>query len=142
MSLHDIRESPEKYLKFINEADEMGKTIGHKLISIDQNQCISEYQVNPKHFNPNKILHGGALFSCMDSAQGAFIHYVLPDDLQYAVTGTATIKYIQPVTQGSIRIKTWIERQEGKKIYVESEAKDQNGHALAQLSEIWIAVRK
>ena len=42
-----------------------------------------------EHCNPSGILHGGALFSVMDSGRGAFVHYIIDEKWTYAATGGA-----------------------------------------------------
>jgi acyl-coenzyme A thioesterase PaaI-like protein len=107
---------------------------------LSREECVYEYTASASHFNPNKILHGGALYSVMDSSQGAFVHFVLDPKYRYAATGTATIRYEAPITEGTARIRTWLRGQEGRKLFVSSEACDENNKLLASLEEIWIAI--
>lgn len=127
------------YIRFFETNDCLGKVFGHKIISIDGVKCISEYQVDPLHFNPNGILHGGALYSVMDSAQGAFIHYILDEKFKYAATGTATIKYLAPVLSGKVTITTQLKEIQNRKHFINSVATDDSGKEVATLEEIWIA---
>ena len=120
----------------------MGATLGARLVSIDNSECIFEYDVKPDHFNPGGILHGGALFTVMDSSQGAFVHFTLDERFHAAVTGTATVKYLEAVRSGTIRIRTWLKERQGRKIFVSSDARNAQGVVVATLEEIWLAFAK
>lgn len=129
------------YTDWFVKHDEMGRLLGGRFISLTSDECIYEYDVSPKHLNPNGILHGGALYTVMDSSQGMLVHADLDPAFKAGATGTATIKYLAPVTSGTIRIHTKISRREGRKVFVESSAVDSNGVAVAHLDEIWIMIR-
>ena len=131
--------SPQEFAKFFEKTDRLGALFGNKMISISKDECLCEYQVSPEHFNPNGILHGGALYSVMDSSEGAFVHFTLDEKFKYAATGTSTIKYKAPVTSGKIRIRTWLKEIQNRKLFVCSSATDESGLEVAQLEEIWIA---
>jgi uncharacterized protein (TIGR00369 family) len=131
---------PTKYIQAFTSKDRMGSLFGHKILSLSDKECISEYTVSPNHFNPNGILHGGALYTVMDSAQGAFIHFILdPEKFKWAATGTATVIYKAPVSQGKVRVRTYLKEMQNRKVFINSEAHDENGNLLATLEEIWIA---
>lgn len=133
---------PAAYLAKFAELDKMGALVGARAISISSEECIFEYDVRPEHFNPNGILHGGALYTVMDSSQGVFVHFDLDESFKAAATGTATIKYLAPVRSGRIKIRTWMKGREGRKLFVNSTATDENGKDVAVLEEIWIAIPK
>lgn len=133
------RKDVASFIRFFETNDFLGKVFQHKIIALDEEKCTSEYQVDPRHFNPNGILHGGALYSVMDSAQGAFIHYILDEKFKYASTGTATIKYLAPVFSGKVIIMTKLKEIQNRKIFISSVATDESGKEVAQLEEIWIA---
>lgn len=134
-------ELPEYTKRFI-EKDKMGATMGARFVSLTLSECVYEYEVSANHFNPNGILHGGALYTVMDSAQGMFVHAVLDEQFKAAATGTSTIKYLAPVKQGTIKIITSLKEKKDRKIFVTSKAFDEKGILVADLEEIWIALQK
>jgi uncharacterized protein (TIGR00369 family) len=115
--------------------------MGARFVALTSDECVYEYDTTPLHFNPNGTLHGGALFTVMDSSQGLLVHWLLPAEFQAAATGTATIKYLAPVHSGTVRIRTKITQREGRKLFVHSEAQALDGKALAVLDEIWIGIK-
>ncbi|MGZ3691348.1 MAG: PaaI family thioesterase, partial [Pseudobdellovibrio sp.] len=102
-----IKDRLEQYIEHFEKKDQLGSLFKMKIMKVDENECLCEYTVQEAHYNPNGILHGGALYSVMDSSQGAFIHLNLDPQFKYAATGTATIKYLAPVREGKVLIRTW-----------------------------------
>ncbi len=141
-SQQSTRPSPKDYIAFFTRTDHFGALLGAKFVSISDRECIYEYTPQSTHFNPNQMLHGGALFSVMDSSQGAFVHFQLNPDERRAATGTATIRFISPVKSGTITIRTWLEKIEGRKLFVSSVAMDEQKKEVARLEEIWVELRK
>ena len=134
------RANKDEFFKFFAENDQLGKLLGGRLVELTSEECVYEYQALPAHHNPNGILHGGALYSVMDSSQGAFVHFTLDSQWRAAATGTATIRYEAPVKTGKVRIRTFLKGRDGRKIFVRSEAHDEAGKLLASLEEVWIAI--
>ena len=137
-----MTKSSTEYIKGFTAKDKLGKIFNSRFVSITPEECIYEYDFDPNHTNPNGILHGGALYSVMDSSQGALIHYDLEEKYQAAATGTATIKYLAPVTSGTVRIRTFIKAVEGRKIFMSSVATGPEGNEVALLDEVWICILK
>jgi uncharacterized protein (TIGR00369 family) len=121
--------------------DRLGALLGARFVSLNSDECRYEYDAVPEHLNPNGTLHGGALFTVMDSSQGMLVHWLLDENHRAAATGTATIKYLAPVRSGKVTVRTWMTRREGRKLFLSSEALDASGKQVAVLDEIWIALR-
>ncbi len=128
--------SPEAFVA----QDRMGALVGARFLSLTPEECLYEYEAGAGHFNPGGTLHGGALFTVMDSSQGMLVFSLLEAPHTVAATGTATIKYLAPVRGGTIRIRTILAKREGRKLFVHSEATDEQGTRVAILEEIWIAL--
>ena len=130
------------YIRHFQSNDRLGAIFGYSVISLSKKSCVIEYEVKQEHFNPNGTLHGGALFTVMDSSQGAFIHFILEDSYAYGATGTASIRYFLPLRQGKIRISTSLKERNRRKYILESTAFTESGETAAVLEEIWIAILK
>ncbi|TGN07936.1 PaaI family thioesterase [Leptospira ilyithenensis] len=130
------------YIQNFETNDKLGGLFGSKCISVSKEECFYEYIASPDHFNPNGILHGGALYTVMDSSQGAFIHYILEDIYKCGATGTATIRYLAPVSEEKIKIRTWLKEKDKRKYIICSEAMNESETIVATLEEIWIAILK
>ena len=128
--------SPEQFVA----GDRLGALLGARFLSLTPGECRYEYEAGDDHFNPGGILHGGALFTVMDSSQGMLVFALLEPPYTRVATGTATIKYLAPVRGGKICIRTTVSKREGRKFFVHSEAVDEKGTTVAVLDEIWIAI--
>jgi uncharacterized protein (TIGR00369 family) len=138
MSHPDTRQpfDPEAFIA----QDRLGALLGARFVSLASDECRYEYDVDPRHLNPAGILHGGALFTVMDTSQGMLVVSRLDASFRAAATGTATIKYLAPVREGTISVRTTLIRREGRKLFVHSEAFDSRGTTVAVLDETWIAM--
>ncbi|GAM23732.1 hypothetical protein SAMD00019534_069070 [Acytostelium subglobosum LB1] len=85
---------------------------------------------------PPECVHGGALASVFDD------YGEQPVQLKkYAVTVNLSVNYKKFVPLLSVSlIEAWIERREGKKIFIKSTMKDQNGIVRAEATAIWVVV--
>lgn len=133
---------PANYTQFFVENDRLGALVGAKFVSLNSDECVYEYEVSKEHFNPNGILHGGALYTVMDTSQGMFLHFILDEIYQAGATGTATVKYLAPLRSGKITIRTKLTSREGRKYFIRSEATDASGAVVATLDEVCIAIPK
>lgn len=64
-------------------------------------RCRASFTVAPDHHNPNRVVHGGTLYTMADTAMGAAIHSVLEKDLA-CVTIEIKINYLKPVHDGRV----------------------------------------
>lgn len=117
--------------------DRFGAFVGARFVSLVDGVCTYEYEAREEHFNPGGMLHGGALYAVMDTSQGMLV-YSLVQRPEIAATGTSTIKYLAPVRRGRIVVTTKLERSEGRKLFLHSEAVDEGGVTVAVLDEVWI----
>lgn len=131
----------KEYIEQFRKKDALGSLFEPKVVSLTKDTCVMEYVASPAHYNPNGILHGGALYTVMDSSQGLLVHYFLDESFTSAATGTATIKYLAPILSGTITITTTVKEKQNRKIFVDSVATDASGKKVATLEEIWIMLR-
>jgi acyl-CoA thioesterase len=132
--------TPEEYKEHFKDKDKFAQLFGAQFISVNETECLYEYNFNPAHCNPSGILHGGTLYGVMDSSQGALIHFTLEETYRAAATGTATIKYLAPVTEGKVKIRSYFKGSEGRKVFVNSEAFSEDGKLVATLEEVWVKI--
>jgi uncharacterized protein (TIGR00369 family) len=135
MDLETNKMSPEQFFA----GDRLGALLGARFVSLHGEVCVYEYEAAPSHYNPGDMLHGGALYTVMDSSQG-MLAYSLMQPPMVAVTGTATIKYLAPVRRGRVVVTTRVANREGRKLFLRSEAVDDSGTTVAILDEVWITV--
>jgi len=126
----------EEYKKAFN--DHFSRTVGYEMTAISRSQSVYEMIVEEKHWNPNNIMHGGALFSVMDSGQGALVHYILNTKEVFGTTAEATIRYRKPHKEGRIVVRTTVTERKRSILYVRTEAFNEQGDLLAELTEKWM----
>ena len=126
----------EEYKKAFN--DHFSRTVGYEMTAISRSQSVYEMIVEEKHWNPNNIMHGGALFSVMDSGQGALVHYILNTKEVFGTTAKATIRYRKPHKEGRIVVRTTVTERKRSILYVRTEAFNEQGDLLAELTEKWM----
>ncbi|MFW9773757.1 MAG: PaaI family thioesterase [Promethearchaeota archaeon] len=81
-------------------------------------QCV--LQIDEKHFNPHRIVHGGVLYSMADTCMGAALYSLLERD-ELCATIEIKISYFKSAKEGKITCDTKV-IQRGKAIgFLESE---------------------
>lgn len=130
----------EEYRKAFN--DHFSRTVGYEMKAISESESVYEMVVEQKHWNPNQIMHGGALFSIMDSGQGALVHYILDTKKVFGTTAEATIRYRKPHREGRIVVRTTVRERRRNLMYVRTEAFNEQGELLAELTEKWMVLSR
>jgi acyl-CoA thioesterase len=94
--------------------------IGLKLIEYTDGVFVCSLPVTESLMNPNKVVHGGALYSLADTGMGGAVYSSLSDG-EYTATIEIKISYFKPVRSGEIICKSRIINR-GKRIaYLESD---------------------
>ncbi|MBI3396474.1 MAG: PaaI family thioesterase [Spirochaetia bacterium] len=128
----------EEYRKLFH--DRFGQHIGCEMLEITQEYCVYRLDAKEHHWNPNKVTHGGAIFSAMDSCQGAFVHYLLDLSTSFGTTAEATIRYKKPHLVGPLTIRTTLRDRKRNLLFVETSAQNSEGEVVAVLSEKWMVL--
>lgn len=90
--IHDNRMSP------------FTETLGLELVSLDQDGCTMRLEISPQHFNTTARVHGGVIFSLLDSAMGAAV-YARLDAHEATATIECKINYTRAVTGGVLECR-------------------------------------
>lgn len=87
-------------------------------------RCRASFLLSAEHLNPNRVAHGGTLYTMADTAMGAAIHSVL-ERTSACVTIEIKMNYLKPVREGRVSCTAKV-IQCGKRIaVVEAEVKNQ-----------------
>jgi acyl-CoA thioesterase len=87
-------------------------------------RCRASFTVAAELLNPNRVAHGGTLYTMADTAMGAAIHSVLERGIS-CVTVELKINYLKPVRAGRVTCLAKV-IQCGRRIaVVEAEMKNQ-----------------
>jgi acyl-CoA thioesterase len=64
-------------------------------------RCRASFMLAAAHLNPNRVAHGGTLYTMADTAMGAAIHSVLERGMA-CVTIEIKMNYLKPVREGRV----------------------------------------
>ena len=78
--------------------------------------CSAALDVRAELLNPNGVVHGGALFSMVDTVMGAALYTTLAPG-ENCATIEIKIHFLQPVSEGKMRCRTRLV-QRGRRIAV------------------------
>jgi len=98
------------------------------LIGLDFSECKNGFsrcalEVNEKLFNPNKVLHGGVVYSLADTGMGAALHSDLAED-ELCATIEIKIVYFAAVTSGILTCETKVIHRSKRIAILESEIRN------------------
>lgn len=91
----------QKMINWRNSLKEFGKTVGVEITKVDKGTAEGEVQLNETHLNPRGIVHGGCIFTLMDTvtACAAMTHG------NAVTTSSCHVMFMRPVIQNSPSIK-------------------------------------
>ena len=92
---------------------------------------VWEYAVDPAHFNPNGVLHGGVVMALLDTAMGAAVAAVVEPSGRFNAAAQLNVHFLAPVKAGRLRARATIKKMGKRLAFVESEATDDDGHDVA-----------
>lgn len=62
---------------------------------------LARIKINPNHLNPNGVVHGGVLFTMVDTAMGKATMSVL-DEGQFCASVEVQLRFIRPASEGAM----------------------------------------
>ncbi len=101
-------------------------------------QCTLEIQ--DKLLNSHGVLHGGALFTMVDSGMAATIYTYIDKDERFSTINT-NITYFKPVKSGSLTCDTRLINRSKTLAAMESEIR-QGDNLIAKASATWAIYKK
>ncbi len=97
------------------------------LRSIATGTTTWEYTVDPVHFNPNGVLHGGVLMALLDTAMGHAVSEIVVPQGRFNAAAQLNINFLEPIRSGVIRAQGTVIKI-GKRLAVaEGRATDEAG---------------
>jgi acyl-CoA thioesterase len=98
------------------------------LIGLSFSECKNGYsrcalEVREKLFNPNRVLHGGVVYSLADTGMGAALHSDLAED-ELCATIEIKIVYFAAVTSGILSCETKVIHRSKRIAVLESEIRN------------------
>lgn len=84
-----------------------------------------------RHHNPGGVVHGGALFTLLDSSMGSALRTLRPSRTSVAIE--VHVRYLQPVVSGRVRAEGRVVRR-GRAIAVMESVARQGRREVARAS--------
>jgi len=87
-----------------NRMSAFTQAVGLELISLDPEGCTMQLEITAQHFNTTARVHGGVIFTLLDSAMGAAV-YARLDAHETTATIECKINYTRAVTGGVLECR-------------------------------------
>ncbi len=86
-----------------------------------------EYTVDPAHYNPNGVLHGGVLMSLLDTAMGHAVGEMIAPQGRFNAAAQFNIHFLLPIRSGVVRAQATVIKIGKRTAVVEGRATNEAG---------------
>jgi uncharacterized protein (TIGR00369 family) len=90
-----------------------------------------EYTVDPAHFNPNGVLHGGVVMALLDTAMGHAVSEAVVPQGRITAAAQFNAHFLLPIRGGPIRARGTVLKIGRRTAFVEGRATDDSGATVA-----------
>jgi uncharacterized protein (TIGR00369 family) len=104
--------------------------LGAEFVSAERGAATFALEVREELTRMGGILHGGAVFSLLDTAAACAVHTILGPDGQ-TVTVDFTIHFLRPFGAGRLQARARVLRAGRRIVFLSIEATDQTGVLIA-----------
>ncbi|MCW2294549.1 MULTISPECIES: PaaI family thioesterase [Pseudomonas] len=91
----------------VGKSSAFGRLLGLQIVKAEAGEAVIRLNMHDGLRNLHGKLHGGALFSLIDSAMGQASHS-LSDGEPSSVTLECKVNYIRGVTEGELSCRAWV----------------------------------
>ncbi|WP_084166531.1 PaaI family thioesterase [Stutzerimonas azotifigens] len=91
----------------VGTSSAFGRLLGLEILEAENGQAVLRLQMHDGLRNVRGKLHGGALFSLIDTAMGQASHSLNGGEAK-AVTLECKVNYIRGVEEGELRCRAWV----------------------------------
>ena len=92
---------------------------------------VWEYQVDPAHYNPYDMLHGGVVMALLDTAMGHAVATVVHGDGRFNAAAQMNVNFLAPVKSGTLRARAQVVKIGKRLAVVDAKATDDAGTLVA-----------
>lgn len=96
-----------RQVEAVGSSSAFGRLLGLEIIKAEAGEALLRLQMHEGLSNVRGMLHGGALFSLIDTAMGQASHSLF-DGEAGAVTLESKINYIRGVSDGEVLCRAWV----------------------------------
>jgi acyl-CoA thioesterase len=116
-----------------------GELIGLDFVEAEDGFTRGVIRVDEKLFNPHNVVHGGALYTMVDTGMGGAVYSCLEAD-ELCATVEIKIVYMAPVTRGLLTCDTKVVHRGKRIVILESEVTNE-GRAVARATGTYSVFR-
>lgn len=117
-----------------------GYRLGMKYLRVEGGEALAELELKAEHCNPNRVCHGGALFTLADDSMGAAAFSVAPEG-KVPTSVQINIHFLRSARPGDLLRASSRVLSAGKRTAVlETRVEDQTGRLVALLSASYLFV--
>ena len=84
-----------------------------------------EYTVDPAHFNPNGVLHGGVLMALLDTAMGHAVAALVAPEGAFNAAAQMSVHFLEPIRTGLVTARAEVKKC-GKRLAVVNAVDDES----------------
>lgn len=92
---------------------------------------VWEYIVDPAHYNPYDMLHGGVVMALMDTAMGHAVATIVHASGRFNAAAQMNTNFLAPVKSGTLRARALVVKVGKRLAVVEAKATDDTGALIA-----------
>ena len=112
------------------ELDRAHGPFGFVLRAAGAGTATWEYTVEPAHFNPNGVLHGGVLMSLLDTAMGHAVSEAIAEQGRFNAAAQFNIHFLEPIRAGVIRAQATVIKVGKRTAVVEGKATNEQDRVV------------
>ena len=91
----------------VGKSSAFGRLLGLQILAVENGEALLRMGMHDGLRNLHGKLHGGALFSLIDTAMGQASHSLF-DGAPGSVTLECKVNYIRPVSDGELLCRAWV----------------------------------
>ena len=108
----------------------LGDALGIISESQEPGRARMRLTVDPAWHNPNGVLHGGVIYTMVDTSMGIAVERGLPDG-EHCTTIEVKVNYLAAVREGTLVVETEVVKQGRNIAFTESKVTDETGRLVA-----------
>ncbi len=104
--------------------------LGMDIEDVEPGHAIARLEVSEDLLNPNGVVHGGVLFTMVDTAMGKATMTSVEEG-QWCASIEIQMRFLRPVSGGRLEADTRVIRRGRKVVHLESRVRDTDGALVA-----------
>ena len=104
--------------------------LGMDIEEVEPGRAIARVVVSSDLLNPNGVVHGGVLFTMIDTAMGKATLSVL-DEGQLCASVEVQLRFLRPIAGGTLTAEAQVIRPGRKIVHLEARIRDGGGELMA-----------